>query len=327
MGEKKSLKLSVDLGYSGVKWYYINEEGQERMGKFPSVAKEYTDFANNGLALGASNLYEFNNRFYYIGDEAVEYDTELNRKSSLLVEFAPLFIYKVIKDNKLDGYDIQLVTGLSLKDWNDKTLKELNNVITTAVVNGEKVLNQNIKILPQGRGLAYDYFRNKKEEGNILVFDIGYNTFDLIHINKGVTSPRTSFANEMGVHCVVDRIRQHLLNNKIDWSSSEINDLLVENKLIFKVNGKPIDITEVYKESVVDYIKQLNLKCVSEIKPLMERADILLFGGGGAYILKQLKKKEIADIFQREEIDFVSEPYEFSNARGYYFREMREEQE
>ena len=227
----------------------------------------------------------------------MEYDTELNRKSSLLVELSPLFVYKVLKDNKLDGYDIQLVTGLSLKDWNDKTLKELNNVITTAVVNGEKVLNQNIKILPQGRGLAYDYFRNKKEEGNILVFDIGYNTFDLIHINKGVTSPRTSFANEMGVHCVVDRIRQHLLNNKIDWSSSEINDLLVENKLIFKVNGKPIDITEVYKESVVDYIKQLNLKCVSEIKPLMERADILLFGGGGAYILKQLKRKEIADIF------------------------------
>ena len=54
----------------------------------------------------------------------------------------------------------------------------------------------------------------------------------------------------------------------------------------------------------------------------MERADILLIGGGGAYILRAISDDGLQKMFNFKNIVFVDDPYEFSNARGYYVREL-----
>lgn len=314
VGKKKldNNLLSIDLGYSGVKYYYKYQD-KEYFGKVLNAVKE-TKKAEDGL------LYE--NKKYLIGDSAVDFDAELSLEVDSLIKYAPLFIHYILESENIDSEGLNLVTGLSIKDFNMSN--DLTKKIQSFKINNIERSFEHVLILPQGRGLAYDYFDGKEIPDIVLVFDIGYNTFDFIVLQDGKTNPDFSFANNYGINKLINNFQDRLYEEyNIERSSAELIKILRTKQL--KDHGEIIDCSELIDECLNSYLAEIKNWCLKKKSSasLLARTDILLFGGGGAYYLKLASNETIKKVFGRNMLVFVDEPFEFSNARGYYKREVQ----
>ncbi len=307
--------LSIDLGYSGVK-YYFKRKGKVIIGKIPTVVErvEYKSVGNDDY----DEIYEYNGIKYLVGDDAVGKDVNISLDADTLIKNAPLLVYAVLNSNNIETKGLKLITGLSLKDYNDKE-DDLIEILNDFTVNGEQV-KLDVSLLPQGRGIAYDYFSNKNQEDLALILDIGYNTFDFIAIKKDKLSIRDSFANTRGINVILEELKFQLDEQGIKRTTTELNEIITTKKLL-KHRGEIIDYDDVLRNITENYISTIK-KNLIEKDNILERADILLLGGGGAYILKAIEDDELQKMFNFKNIVFVDEPYEFSNARGYYIREL-----
>ena len=114
---------------------------------------------------------------------------------------------------------------------------------------------------------------------------------------------------------------QYELSSKhsIERTTTELNEAIYDKAI--KHRGEIIDFSDALKEITKDYISNIK-KNISEKDDVLARADILLLGGGGAYILRAISDDDLQKMFNFKNIVFVDDPYEFSNARGYYVREL-----
>ena len=176
--------------------------------------------------------------------------------------------------------------------------------------------------MPQGRGIAYDYFSKNPQEDLALILDVGYNTLDFIAMKKDKLSIRNSFANTNGINIILNKL-QYELNSQFDIkrTTTELNETISANNKTLKHRGEIIDFSDALKDITEDYIDSIKQDIV-EKDNILERADILLIGGGGAYILRAISDDGLQKMFNFKNIVFVDDPYEFSNARGYYVREL-----
>lgn len=311
--------LSLDLGYSSSKAFYMLN-GKEVLYKIPTAVRELPEDTKE------DDYLEYEGKKYLVGDRAIRYDIEIELDAETLIKNAPLFVYEAIKSKNIDHEGLTLTTGLSIKDFD--SAKELAEKLKSFTVNGEEI-NLDVEVLPQGRGIGYDYFNDKsgREMPDIvLILDIGYNTFDFICLENGKMILDSSFANDFGVNRVLSEIQGRLAAEyDIERSTSELIKIILKNKILSH-NGKKIDISNMFQEVLEKYVRDIKTYCISgkEKRSLIERADTILFGGGGTYMIKELGGKKISEVFGREEVDFVDEPYEYSNARGYYIRHTQE---
>lgn len=306
--------LSIDLGYSGVK-YYFKRKGKVISGKIPTAVKKIDD-----EDIYDEEVFEYNGSKYLIGEDAIDQDVNISLKAGTLIKNAPLLVYVVLKINNIEHKDLSLITGLSLKDFDDKG-DELIEILKDFTVNDEQI-KLNVSLLPQGRGIAYDYFSKKPQADLALILDVGYNTLDFIAMKKDKLSIRNSFANTNGINIILNRL-QYELNTQFDVkrTTTELNETISANNKTLKHRGEIIDFSEALKEITEGYIDSIKQDIV-EKDNILERADILLIGGGGAYILRAISDDGLQKMFNFKNIVFVDDPYEFSNARGYYVREL-----
>ena len=304
--------LSIDLGYSGVK-YYFKRKGKVISGKIPTAVKKIDseDFYDD-------EVFEYGGSKYLIGEDAVGKDVNISLNAETLIKNAPLFVYAVLKINNIEHKDLSLITGLSLKDYSDKR-EALIEILKDFKVNDEQI-KLDVSILPQGRGIAYDYFSKKPQEDLALILDVGYNTLDFIAIKKDKLSIEDSFANTNGINIILNRLQYELSSkHSIERTTTELNEAIYDKTI--KHRGEIIDFSDALKEITKDYISNIK-KNISEKDDVLARADILLLGGGGAYILRAINDDDLQKMFNFKNIVFVDEPYEFSNARGYYARQL-----
>ena len=155
-----------------------------------------------------------------------------------------------------------------------------------------------------------------------LILDVGYNTLDFIAMKKDKLSIRNSFANTNGINIILNKL-QYELNSQFDIkrTTTELNETISANNKTLKHRGEIIDFSDALKDITEDYIDSIKQDIV-EKDNILERADILLIGGGGAYILRAISDDGLQKMFNFKNIVFVDDPYEFSNARGYYVREL-----
>jgi len=306
-------KIAIDIGYGQTKIKY-----KEKIVKFPTSIGLFT---NTGIEYGDTNIYEFEGEKYLVGSENVLNESFSTMDFNFILKFAPLIIYHILKKFDLAGRPkpFQVNTGLALVDWTQENLKKFKERLSNFEVNGEKV-NIDVKLVPQGVGIYMNYSKNGskvKEENldlskmNVVVIDIGYNTINLLHINKGKFQRPTSKSYPgHGVSSLIKPFRLFLENKfKVKFTDQEAMGYAIEEKM--KWNG-------VEQKDVIDYIKDEKRKFVLKLfksvlqdeLPLLGRSDMVLISGGGAYLLQNAK------LPPHYVID--DEPMEFSNVKGYY---------
>ena len=253
--------LSIDLGYSGVK-YYFKHKGKAFFGKIPTAVKKIDD-----EDIYDDEVFEYNGSKYLIGEDAVDQDLNISLNAGTLIKNAPLLVYAILKFNNIEHKGLSLITGLSLKDFNDRG-SDLMEILKDFTVNDEQI-KLDTGLLPQGRGIAYDYFSKKPQENLALILDIGYNTFDFIAMKKDKLSIRNSFANTNGINIILNKLQYELTNQfDIKRTTTELNEaILVSNKTI-KHRGEIIDFGDALKGITEDYInnikRNINIHLVEE---------------------------------------------------------------
>lgn len=301
------MKIAIDVGYGDVK-----VQAGDELFKFTNAIS----FVSNSTVNYESDLgvFKYNGDEYLIGDEALSRKPFITRDFSYLMEFAPLLVYKALKmANATSGDDIHLITGLSLKDWDKKV--QFGNALTSIFVNDElfKIKPQNIKLVPQGKGVYLDYKSTHDlaaEDDFVAVVDIGFNTFDFLVFKNGKTVKEYNYANTNGVNAIVTEISK-VLNREfpVSFSEQEVKEFL--NTKQIRMGSKIHDISSIVQKEVSRYCRLIKNEIQSKNPELLHRVHKVIISGGGAHILST------NNIQMFEHQDYCNSPHEFANVRGY----------
>lgn len=305
-------KISFDLGYGQTKVKY-----KSKIVKFPTSIALYTD---TGIEYGDNNIYEFEGEKYLVGSDNVLNESFSTMSFDFIYKFAPLIAYHILKKFDLAGKPMPLKvnTGLALVDWTKENVNKLKERLSNFEV-GEKKIQLDVNLVPQGIGIYMNYMKNGskvKNEGldlskmNVVIIDIGYNTINLLHINRGKFQRATSKSYPgHGVSSLIKPFKDYLENTfKTKFSEQEAMQYAMDEYMMW--NG-------IKQDKIIEYIKNEKRKFVLKLfksvlqseLPLLGRADMVLISGGGAYLLQNAK------LPPHYVID--DEPMEFSNVKGY----------
>lgn len=282
--------LGVDIGYSFVKVTVGAGDGQIiKKFKFPSligITKKIEGVEND-------TIVEYNGHFYMVGDDAKHLPS--NNLISLdayknLEYFGPLLLNHAIKLAKLKRVDL-VVSGLSIAQIENSGY--FQDALSEFEVDGVKH-NFNVLLLPQGAGakLTYEKYGNdfpneQKEylgESTYVIVDIGFNTLDLVLVDRGVSS--TSLFEGVEQHGLMKIATQvaKLINEKHarNISLGEAREILDTN--IYKLRGNRFDYTEDIKIMKTDYLKEIISLVNQKYGEVIDKADFIVLLGGGAHI-------------------------------------------
>jgi len=297
-------QIAIDLGYSSSKVAYLN-----KIAKFPTAISFATDV---GASYGEENIYEFEGDKYHVGKEAADGEAFTTTEFKFLYKFAPLLIFHILSKFEKADLDKPIVvkTGLAIVDWGKKD--EFIERITNIEVNGQHI--EIIPVLiPQGAGCAVDWVTNNNEgeyPDKLVVIDVGYNTVNLLGFTDG--KPQKKDMKSYPGHGVSSIIKPFtsFMENKYSVTFSEQEAIGVFIKGVFKYNGEVQErVSEKIAELKGQFVKKMFQSVLVNDRKLLAMADVVLIGGGGAYLLQ--------DIPFPPNVEFVEAPYEFSNCVGY----------
>ncbi len=296
--------IGIDIGYNSCK-----VEFRDRLVKFPTAVSFAADV---GISYGEDSVYEFEGEKYYVGKEAVSEESFTTTDYKFLYKFAPLIIYHILK--KFDSTNIptpvELRAGLAIVDWTKKD--EFAERIKTIEVNGESIQTTPI-LMPQGAGVARDWVTHSNQgeyPDKLFILDIGYNTINGIFFEEGKPNKaRTKTYPGHGVSSIIKPFTSYL-ENTYAMSFSEQEAAAIFVKGTFKFNGEDQeDVNHKIVELKSQFVKKLFQSVLVNDKKTMAISDVVLIAGGGAYLL--------ADVPFPPNVQFSTEPYEFSNVRGF----------
>ena len=299
--------IGVDVGFGDVKAVWL-KDGKFVYLKVPTAVKY--DSMNAGFGEGEEERYHFQGRDYLVGEKA-RMDAFSTRSFDFMNRYTGLLIYHILKKSGFNEQNIGV--GLPLT-WYSKKDEFINNIKCT-VVNDEK-LNVNPRLFPQAVGILLDY--RTDIEGKIisgtakdgLVLDIGFNTVDILCFEGGKAIRADSATLEKaGISKIIVELTELLQQRyNIDLSEQEGKDVFLSRKL--KIRNQYIDLSEVVRSITERYFDEL-IHRLSRWDKRIQRADIMLLGGGGAVLIKDYIPSEYAQLMH------VPEFPEYSNARGY----------
>jgi len=301
--------IAIDIGYGFTKVIY---EGVEI--KFPTAISFYTD---NGISYGDSVIYEFEGEKYVVGSHAEGTETFATTSYDIIEKFGPLIIYHIL--NKFDQAKVQMPieirTGLALVDWDKK--ENFAKRISEFTVNGETIKTKPI-IVPQGVGVynAYRYKFAEAAKENITILDIGYNTINLINIERN--KPRPDRSKSYPGHGVSSIIKPFvsLLENKYKFSFSEQEAVQIMLQEKFMFNGEEQEDIKIYiKAEKKKFIQKLFNSVLVNDKKVLGMSDKVIIAGGGAYMLENVGLPKNTLFLEKNENE---KAFEYANSRGYY---------
>jgi len=301
------MKIAIDIGYGDVK-----VKSGDKFFKFTNAIS----FVGNSTVNYESSLdvFKFNGDEYLVGEEALSRKPFITRDFSYLLEYAPLLVYKALTMAGVKAEDeIQLITGLSLKDWDKKI--QFGQALTSIFVNDEliKIKPQNIRLVPQGKGVYLDYKTTHNiaaQDDYIAIVDIGFNTFDFLVFKDGATVKEYNYANTNGVNTIVTEVGKVLSREyPVNFSEQEIKEMLNTKQL--RIGSKTHDLTAIVQKEINRYCKMIKNEIQSKNPELIHRVFKIVISGGGAHLLAD----NSIEMFEHQ--SFSDTPYEFANVRGY----------
>jgi len=308
MAKVKSDKISIDIGYGQTKIKY-----KDKVVKFPTSIALYTD---TGIEYGDANIYTFEGEKYLVGSDNILNESFSTMNFEFIYKFAPLIIYHILKKFDLAGkpMPLQINTGLALVDWTESNLQKFKDRIADFEVNGENI-KLTAQLVPQGVGIYMNYNNEHKDKEiqkmNVSVMDIGFNTINLLNINKGkFQRPSSKSYPGHGVSSLIKPLKIYLENKfKTSFTDQEAMQIAMDEFMMW--NGvKQEDVIEHIQNEKRKFVLKLFKSVLQDELPLLGRSHLVLISGGGAYLLKNAK------LPPHYVID--DEPMEFSNVKGYY---------
>jgi hypothetical protein len=297
-------EIAIDIGYSSCKIAYM-----DKIVKFPTSISYATDV---GITYGEDNVYEFEGEKYYVGKDAVDGESFTTNEYKFLHKFAPLLIYHILSKFDQANLDEPLVvkTGLAMVDWFKKD--DFIERISEFEVNGQSI-EVIPKLIPQGAGCIMDWVNNDNAgefPHKIMTIDLGYNTINVVGFTEGkpLRKDIKSYPGH-GVSSIIKPFTSYLENTyAMNFSEQEAISIFVRGS--FKYNGEEQpDLSDKILELKSQFVKKLFQSVLVNDKKSMATSDVVLIAGGGAYLLQ--------DTPFPPNVEFVSEPFEFSNVRGY----------
>ncbi len=294
-------KLVIDIGYSSSKIKF-----EEKLYKFPTAVAFAID---TGINYGSGDTVKFKNEEYYVGDDAVTLETFNTVDYAFKQNFDPLIIYHILKKLNLveeaQKGGIQLTLTLSLTDWRHKD--KYLPIVSDFEADGLTFHFENITLLPQGAG-AYMTYMSKHEEhpDSTVIVEIGFNTVNLMLYEHGKPQKAHSkgYAGH-GVSGIIKAFNTFLESTfSMPFSDSEAQKIFLNGK--FKFSGVPRpEVAQKIFELKDQFVKRLFNSILTSEKKIMATSDIVLFAGGGCYLLQGISLPE--------NCEFVDKPYEFGN--------------
>lgn len=321
--------LSIDLGFGSTKVTFRTNEGTLRFEKFITAIAQI----NKGdIDVNDSNLYEFNNKYYYLFDKALKVPSDqiiqIN-SYEVLKSVSPVIISyikeKYQKDLSLNFTHFAIGLSMSMSAMSKEYIKHI------AVNLG--VTEANIILLPQGVAakVAYQFYGQNPEDEtqisnhkslNFLGVDIGFNTIDVFPTINGVCSTNTAkgFSNE-GLVKVANSIVQYCSTIGINISPQDAKPIM-ETKTVY-YRGRTEHIAEVVDNFAIDYMIGVIELLEKSFKNTIDKLDRMLLVGGGAALLSNYKNSpKIEEVFKQKFYsgDFLLFPEkpEFYNSLGYF---------
>lgn len=328
-GAKRAPIFAIDDGAAYTKVASLNEEGAFVTSSTPSTAasglnithfsgEEQGGYETEGLQFTVNNVpkpsdtrnsgYPFSAMNRAIVHHAI-------RKSGLLPD---------------DGSPIKANIGLTItmsqyyavgKDRVVAMRKESFDKPVRALGSDQELQLNVVNVYPEAASAWIDYLIDEQGnniegrtiEDNVVIIDVGGKTTDVAVINSGGCIDQSqSGTDEIGVLNLIEYIQQGI-NQKF---STIINTPFIEQcvraktedgKYTIKMFGKPTDVTEIV-ETAKKRISEELMRAVQRRIGDAVAADVLLFVGGGAMILK--------DALKTYPHITVPENPEFANARG-----------
>jgi len=304
----------VDIGFGDTKIW----TGDKYI-KFPTAVaidqEQGVDLGEYGHS--AANL-SYNGKKYIVGYEALLYDPMPTRNIDFLINYSPLIVAYAKQQIDFDTLTIGLPLGY-YKEYGEV----VRNAISKFTVNN-KELTFDVKVLPQGVGIAYDYMYDKlgvsrKILTNAAIIDIGYNTIDILSITGGKANSKFSFMLENNGICQITTKLMNKLQKRFKkgLSESEAKKFLMTKQYNFY--GVSEDISDLIHELVKEYAERIVGEIFIKADTVIKNADILIFSGGGSSLIRNFipAKEKIKITFLGGELG------EYSNAIGFYKQNIR----
>jgi len=310
------MNLGLDIGYGDVKAVY-RHEGVLEMLKFPTAIA----YAERGVgelsAFAEDEEYEYRGKKYLIGKEAL-FGAFSTRSFEFMKRYAPLFVFKAVKEihGKTTAPITDIAMGLPLSYYTDANMKELISLLGRIEI-GHAVLELNVKFYPQGLGVLADYRLsqaggvNQQTDQDMLIIDIGFNTVDVIAVERGrIIKGESDTLERHGISKISLTIAKEIKSRmQLDLSEQESKDVLHHGKI--RVYGAERDLSELVRESAEKYMDWLMQEVRSKWAARIQRAERVIIAGGGAYYLQGHIPEEYRPII------YVPDRPEYANASGF----------
>ena len=296
--------LSIDTGYSFIKYAYKADNGETKHDKFiTAIAPSDGD----DLGIGEKSSVSFNGREYLVGEKALYRGNILpTRADDFLTTYSPLFLHKITKDNNISP---DLVTlSLSIGEFKAKS-KALKNACENFVVD-DTVFSFGVKVFPQGLGI-WKYVNSPK---NAVILDIGFNTIDVLSVIDGLPVPEFSAGyTDMGVCEIASTVSEYISSNIVKSYVPEMSvvQVLASGGGKFQYQRKEYDISDLIESKKEAYTKRIfeTISKSSKLKTVLDRIDTFIVAGGGAYFIHDDLKKAYGFI--------IPDKPEYANVLGF----------
>lgn len=308
--------LSVDIGFSNVKYCYHSADGVLEFDKYISAVAKIPD----PLSLDNDTLFQLGLDYYLIGSPALKVDRDLLLPMETfenLKEVYPIHVSYLINKFKQKGQSIdRMVLGLSLafKDRADELLEHLYNVLCI-----EPSTNF-FSLLPQGLSAKKAYAmvgtnikeiskRNETRMENFGVIDGGFNSIDVaICIGQNAAASAVGIANS-GVINIAYNLKDFLYKQYgMVLSVKEAQTIIDSEDKVLIRRGRVIDLSEeVDKFSRLYLINVFNL-IEEKFGNYLDNLDGILIVGGLAYYVERYKFDVKDEIEKHFPIDWIHTP-------------------
>lgn len=293
-------QLAADFGYGLCKFRY----NDEYLIIPTAVARARLTQASFEHAIS----YEFEGKNWLVGESAVR-DAMATRDYHFLELYAPLFLFEAIRYFVIDtSQPIELSTGLSLSNWNNRA--KFSERLSDFVVNKIRINNIRTLFTPQGKGAYLAILQKHHELANklVCVIDIGTYTLDAIWFENGRALLADSWASHHGTFLIIKELQKHI-NSRFSISSSEAEINTVLRTMKMSLAGDECDFSIFIEQEKEDYLNLILDKVKNENANLYQRADAIIFAGGGASLC--------ADYLGNDKQFIVCDNPQLANVDGY----------
>ena len=311
--------IGLDIGFGDVKVAYL--DGAEiKTFKFSNALR--TKRSGSGTMEPDAFEYEYLGKSLII-TPAPHHSNMPTTTIDYLMKYSPLLAYRALKGPEMKDVtvkDNRIAVGLPIGYFTDKYRQELISGLTRVIVNKD-VVDSAVSVLPQAVGIQFDFRLDAKgraakgTEIDGVILDIGYNTVDVVIMEKGnAVGDESDMLPGMGITWAVQELQKVLKGEFPGYSTSDqiCKEALLTRSL--RHQGEMVDLSVKIDEIMENYIEHLKYEIESKWGKYINSSEKLILAGGGSYYLKA-NKHLLPESFQK--VLHIPENPEFANARGY----------